>query len=70
MQVPFRAGCNVKVIDDIDVVALDSELLQQQLHPAGQIITHGLISGYVILLGHELSPICTIHLSYISLGLI
>lgn len=47
MQLPFRAGCNVKVIDDIDVIALDSEFLQQQLHPAGQI--HSRINFYAML---------------------
>lgn len=40
MQLPVRAGLDMDVINDIDVSAVDSEFLQQRLHPAGQIITH------------------------------
>lgn len=40
MQSPVRARLDMDVINDIDVSAVDSEFLQHQLHPAGQMITH------------------------------
>lgn len=40
MQLPVRARLDMDVINNIDVSAVDSEFLQQRLHPAGQMITH------------------------------
>lgn len=37
---PVRTGWDMNVIDDIDVIALDSEFLQQRLHPKKQTSTH------------------------------
>lgn len=39
MHLPVRAGRDMDIINDIDVSAVDSEFLQQRLHPAGQTIT-------------------------------
>lgn len=39
MYLPVRAGRDMDIINDIDVSAVDSEFMQQRLHPAGQTIT-------------------------------
>lgn len=39
MHLPVRAGWDMDIINDIDVSAVDSEFLQQRLHPAGQMVT-------------------------------
>lgn len=74
-QLPVRGRLDMDVINDIDVTALNSEFMQQRLHPARHVITlinfHVNVDNYfqlmlnnisceLMLLPHEFSLICPI----------